>query len=72
MARDSQGKSNIKLCFKKVYINDTFHLLRILNPDICPTGALLWACLAFVGASHQLRRFFALEPKDEGEDRSIW
>ena len=49
-----------------------FYFYRISNTDICPTGALLWACLAFVGAWHQLRRFFALEPKDEGEERSIW
>ena len=34
-----------------------FLFIRILNADICPTSVLLWACFAFVGASHQLRVF---------------
>jgi CBS domain-containing protein len=33
---------------------------RTVNPDICPTGALLLACFTLIGASHQLRRFIAL------------
>jgi len=45
---------------------------RTLNSDICPTGARSLACFTLVGASHQLRRFIALQPKDEREGRSIW
>jgi len=29
-------------------------------------------CIALLGAEHQARRFIALEPKDEQEDRSIF
>jgi len=43
-----------------------------VNTDICPTGRRSLTCFTLVGASHQLRRFIALEPKDELEGRSIW
>jgi len=32
----------------------------------------LWLVFTLVGALHQLRRFIALRPKDEQEERSTW
>jgi hypothetical protein len=45
---------------------------RLYNTDICLTGEVLLMVFALVGAKHQLRRFIALKPKDEQEDRSIF
>ena len=44
---------------------------RSLNTDICPTGGRSLTCFTLVGASHQLRRFIALQPKDERGRRSM-
>jgi hypothetical protein len=45
---------------------------RMDNPDICLTGMVFPMSFTLVGAEHQLRRFIALRPKDEQEDRSIF
>jgi hypothetical protein len=66
------GRNKYQILAQKQIFNRNFSENSIEHTDICPTGVLLWTCLAFVGASHQLRRFFALEPKDEQEGRSIW
>ena len=54
---------NLRFLFKskhRIDLRAEQDLHRILNTDICPTGALLLACFTLIGASHQLRRFIAL------------